>query len=235
VAELRASLLPGVSPWRLDWSELEIISVEAVTDLQALFALWCAEPVALQFVSAERLEQALRQLTASGDPALPMSCWLLRLDALRLLLQRDEFELTALDFCVTHETAPPLWVAPLCRLVPAAASAPPPLPSRAASPQPPSGAGGPAPALALRGELRGDMPATLAELQRPMPTAVLVVVSCTQLVRVDFSAAGTLLTWTMAHQQAGGTVRFDDVPHLVAAFFHVIGINEHAEVVLRTR
>jgi ABC-type transporter Mla MlaB component len=235
VAELRASLLPGVSPWRLDWSELEIISVEAVTDLQALFALWCAEPVALQFVSAERLEQALRQLTASGDPALPMSCWLLRLDALRLLLQRDEFELTALDFCVTHETAPPLWVAPLCRLVPAAASAPPPLPSRAASPQPPSGAGGPALALALRGELRGDMPATLAELQRPMPTAVLVVVSCTQLVRVDFSAAGTLLTWTMAHQQAGGTVRFDDVPHLVAAFFHVIGINEHAEVVLRTR
>ena len=87
----------------------------------------------------------------------------------------------------------------------------------------------------LRGELRGDMPGTLAELQRPLPAGVPVAVSCTHLVRVDFSAAGTLLTWTMAHQQAGGTVRFDDVPHLVAAFFHVIGINEHAEVVLRTR
>ena len=87
----------------------------------------------------------------------------------------------------------------------------------------------------LRGELRGDMPGTLAELQRPLPAGVPVAVSCAHLVRVDFSAAGSLLTWAMVRQQAGGTVRFDDVPHLVAAFFHVIGINEHAEVVLRTR
>ena len=232
VAHLRASLLPGVSPWRLDWSQLEAISNEAVTDLQALFALWCTEPVALQFVGAERLEQALRQLTASGDPALPVACWRLRLDALRLLQQRDEFELTALDFCVTHETAPPIWAAPLCRLTPVAPS---PLPGSAAYPQPPSGAAGAAPALALCGELRGDMPVTLAELQRPLLAGVPVEVSCAQLVRVDFSAAGTLLTWAMARQQAGCTVRFDDVPHLVATFFQVIGIDQHAEVVLRTR
>jgi ABC-type transporter Mla MlaB component len=158
-----------------------------------------------------------------------------RLDALRVLQQRDEFELTALDFCVTHETAPPLWVAPLCRLLPTGASAPLPLPASAADPQPPGVSVGPVAELMLCGELRGDMPATLAELQRPMPAGVLLVVSCTKLVRVDFSAAGSLLTWTMARQQAGGTVRFDDVPHLVAAFFHVIGINEHAGVVLRTR
>ncbi len=232
VAHLLVSLLPGVSPWRLDWSQLEAISVEAVTDLQALFALWCTEPVALQFVGAERLEQALRQLTASGDPALPVACWRLRLDALRLLQQRDEFELTALDFCVTHETAPPIWAAPLCRLTPVAPS---PLPAGAANPQPPSGAAGAAPALALCGELRGDMPVTLAELQRPLLPGVPVEVSCAQLVRVDFSAAGTLLSWAMARQQDGCTVRFDDVPHLVAAFFQVIGIDQHAEVVLRTR
>jgi len=94
---------------------------------------------------------------------------------------------------------------------------------------------GATPEWMLRGELRGDMPGTLAELQRPQPAGVPVAVSCAHLVRVDFSAAGSLLTWAMVRQQAGGTVRFDDVPHLVAAFFHVIGINEHAEVVLRTR
>ncbi|NBT54392.1 MAG: STAS domain-containing protein [Betaproteobacteria bacterium] len=94
---------------------------------------------------------------------------------------------------------------------------------------------GATPEWMLRGELRGDMPGTLAELQRPLPAGVPVAVSCAHLVRVDFSAAGSLLTWAMVRQQAGGTVRFDDVPHLVAAFFHVIGINEHAEVVLRTR
>ena len=93
----------------------------------------------------------------------------------------------------------------------------------------------PAPAVVLRGELRGDMPDTLVELQRPLSVGVPVAVSCAQLVRVDFSAGGTLLTWVMGRQQAGCAVRFDDVPHLVAAFFHVIGIDEHAEVVLRTR
>jgi ABC-type transporter Mla MlaB component len=235
VAQLCASLLPEALPWQLDWSQLEAISTEAAPDLQALFARWCDEPVVLQFLGSERLEQTLRKLTASGDPALPVACWRLRLDALRVLQQRDEFELTALDFCVTHETAPPLWVAPLCRLLPTGASAPLPLPASAADPQPPGVSVGPVAELMLCGELRGDMPATLAELQRPMPAGVLLVVSCTKLVRVDFSAAGSLLTWTMARQQAGGTVRFDDVPHLVAAFFHVIGINEHAGVVLRTR
>ena len=93
----------------------------------------------------------------------------------------------------------------------------------------------PAPAVVLRGELRGDMPDTLAGLQRPLSVGVPVAVSCAELVRVDFSAGGTLLTWVMGRQQAGCTVRFDDVPHLVAAFFHVIGIDEHAKVVPRTR
>jgi ABC-type transporter Mla MlaB component len=236
VAQLSACLLPVDLPRQLDWSQLETISTQAAPDLQALFARWCGEPVVLKFRGAERLEQALRQLTASGDPTLPVACWRLRLDALRLLQQRDEFELAALDFCVTHETAPPLWVAPICRLLrsgSSASSAPTsPLPSHAPSP----GTGAEAtPELMLRGELRGDIPATLAELQRPLLPGAPVAVSCAQLVRVDFSAAGTLLNWTMAHQQSGGAVRFDDVPYLVAAFFKVIGINQHAEVVLRTR
>ncbi len=236
VAQLSACLLPVDLPWQLDWSQLETISTQAAPDLQALFARWCGEPVVLKFRGAERLEQALRQLTASGDPTLPVACWRLRLDALRLLQQRDEFELAALDFCVTHETAPPLWVAPICRLLPSVSSASStptsPLPSHA--PSPGTGAGA-TPEWMLRGELRGDIPATLAELQRPLPPGAPVAVSCAQLVRVDFSAAGSLLTWTMAHHQSGGTVRFDDVPYLVAAFFQVIGINQHAEVVLRTR
>ena len=234
VVQLRTSLLPEASPWRLDWSQLEAISTEAIPALQALFAQWCTEPVVLQFVGAERLEQVLRRLTASGDPTLPASCWQLRLDALRLLHQRDEFELTALDFCVTHETAPPLWVAPRCRLLPAGAQ-PTPMPADAAIPRASADAATPSPALALCGELRGDAPDTLAALARPLPAGGRVAVSCAQLVRVDFSAAGSLLTWAMARQQAGGTVRFDDVPHLVAVFFHIIGIDEHAELVVRTR
>ncbi|MEY4266164.1 MAG: hypothetical protein RIS90_699, partial [Pseudomonadota bacterium] len=62
-----------------------------------------------------------------------------------------------------------------------------------------------------------------------------LVVSCAWLVRVDFSAAGRLLTWTSGCREAGRKVRFDDLPPLVAAFFQVIGIDEHAELAVRRR
>jgi ABC-type transporter Mla MlaB component len=61
-----------------------------------------------------------------------------------------------------------------------------------------------------------------------------MVISCAKLIRVDFSAAGTLLNWVSARQNEGRVVHFTDVHRLVAAFFHVIGISEHAKVITRT-
>jgi len=52
-------------------------------------------------------------------------------------------------------------------------------------------------------------------------------------VRVDFSAAGSILNWVATRQASGCHVQFRDVHRLVAAFFTVIGINEHARVIPR--
>ena len=60
------------------------------------------------------------------------------------------------------------------------------------------------------------------------------MVSCTHLIRVDFSAAGSLLNWAATRQAEGCNLQFRDVHRLVAAFFHVIGIQEHARVLVRT-
>jgi ABC-type transporter Mla MlaB component len=60
-----------------------------------------------------------------------------------------------------------------------------------------------------------------------------LVVSCDGLIRVDFSAAGTILTWVAAREAEGRQVQFSDVPRLIAAFFDVIGISDHARVVAR--
>jgi hypothetical protein len=62
-----------------------------------------------------------------------------------------------------------------------------------------------------------------------------VVISCARLIRVDFIAAGNILNWVAERQASGVHVQFCDVPPLVAAFFSVIGIDEHAAVVLRMR
>ena len=231
VGHLQAALAAAASPWRLDWNRLEAIASDALVPLQALLAQWCAEPLALCFLGSEALETALQALTPSGDASQPLAGWQLRLTALRLLGQRDAFELAALDFGVTHGVAPPLWADAHCQL------------SRVGLNERPWQSsdgmvrGGrtavPGAALVLSGELRGDRPATVAALAAVPAGAEALLVSCTGLVRLDFSAAGRLLTWVAACREAGRKVRFEDVPPLVAAFFHVIGIDEHAELAVR--
>jgi ABC-type transporter Mla MlaB component len=61
----------------------------------------------------------------------------------------------------------------------------------------------------------------------------IMVISCAKLIRVDFSAASTLLNWVSARQSEGRAVQFSDVNRLVAAFFNVMGITEHAKVMTR--
>jgi len=60
------------------------------------------------------------------------------------------------------------------------------------------------------------------------------VVVCSRLIRLDFLAAGTLLNWVTSQQAEGRQVQFKDLHRLVAVFFNVIGINEHAKLIVRT-
>ena len=84
-----------------------------------------------------------------------------------------------------------------------------------------------------RGVVAGDTTALLAGLDSARDQSNNIVISCRFLVRVDFSAAGTILNWVVSRQAEGCMVQFQDVHRLVAAFFNVIGISEHARVVPR--
>ena len=92
----------------------------------------------------------------------------------------------------------------------------------------------PAAVVELTGEVLGDAAEALDKLQSGLKGADRLVVSCARLIRVDFSAAGSILNWVAVRESEGCQVQFRDVPCLVAAFFNVIGINEHARVILRT-
>jgi ABC-type transporter Mla MlaB component len=85
----------------------------------------------------------------------------------------------------------------------------------------------------LNGEILGDAAQALDDLQTGLKGADRLVISCSRLIRVDFSAAGSILNWVAVRESEGCHVQFRDVPRLVAAFFNVIGINEHARVVVR--
>ena len=79
----------------------------------------------------------------------------------------------------------------------------------------------------------GDAIGMLDQLENKLLGADIMVISCSRLIRVDFSAAGTLLNWVSARQAENRSVQFSDVNRLVAAFFNVIGITEHARVSTR--
>lgn len=250
VNALPASLKFAVVPWRLNWSRLTTITPDAAKALARLFAEWCSQPVSLQFDGADVLEKTLRSYTPSGDKQVDFCWWALRLDALRILHLQDEFELAALDFCVTYEVSPPPWEDALCECLNdlwdfstsgvgafglhsgAAAGRQADLHHDAGAPN--GSDASTVAVVALSGEVLGDAAEALNKFQDGLKGADRLVISCANLIRVDFSAAGSILNWVALREAEGCQVQFHNVPHLVAAFFSVIGINEHAKVILRT-
>lgn len=248
---LQASSANTNLPLHLNWRRLVAISPEALKGLAGLFSAWCAKPVKLQFASAAVLEGVLKSCTPSGGKQVDMYWWKLRLDSLRILRLQDEFELAALDFCVTYEVSPPPWIDARCELVQENIS-PAVLSARGHGLSSDTGLGVPldfghastmlmsmdlmpASVVELSGEVLGDAAVAMDKLQVGLTGSNRLVISCARLIRVDFSAAGSILNWVAVREADGCHVQFRDVPMLVAAFFNVIGINEHARVVLRTR
>ena len=230
---LRVAMVSNPMPWYLAWSELSTIAADAMPLLEGLFSSLCDEVVTLRFAGQECLVSALRTMTPSGSRTIEPTWWGVRLNTLRVLGLQDDFELAALDYCVTYETAPPAWSAPRCSLETADAGRH--TPDFSANTVPGDiERGMESLSLALRGEIVGDATFALAILDAAPVTDTRLVIACGELLRVDFAAAGSILNWVAMRQAEGKQVHFQDVHRLVAAFFNVIGINEHAKVAART-
>jgi hypothetical protein len=247
-------------PWVLDWAALKSVQADAAPRLLKLLTDWAGNKTGdLRFVGAGALRDVLQAQTPSGDRTVAQVWWDLRLAALRVMNMGDDFELAALDFCVTYEVSPPGWEPPKCQFrslltaddTAAADTAPAnPALNSFLDGNTPSGFSAPgsggmdlmatatfnfnrAPVGELWGEILGDPETQLAQLDRAHGEAMVREVSCRNLIRVDFSAAGGILNWATAHHALGREIKFTDVHRLIAAFFHVIGITEHAKVVTR--
>jgi ABC-type transporter Mla MlaB component len=252
VATLTAALTRAPMPWRLDWHNLKSIEAGAIEPLTKVFSGWSAQPVQLRFIGASQLHQVLQDATPSGIRDTPQGWWQLRMEALRVTHQPDEFELTALDFCVTYELSPPAWDSARCEykaLDPHGTavsgqaiigdvyrdSVPSSLSSVLEGDTQMDGNSQMSHmfAVELSGQIEGDAIDVLDKLEAKLMGADIMVISCAKLIRVDFSAAGTLLNWVSAREAENRAVQFTEVHRLVAAFFNVIGITEHARVLSR--
>jgi ABC-type transporter Mla MlaB component len=251
VAALKASLSRVQPPWRIDWSKLKSIDAAAFEPLAALFSTWASQAIRLEIAGLAQIDAALMKATPSNQREVPVSAWKARLELQRVTHRADDFEVTALDFCVTYEVSPPSWEPVKCSFKSLDADSEfggstiigeafrDSVPSSA-----PGGFGdtsaGPVSSqfhqvtsVELSGQILGDATLALERLESKLHGADLMSISCAKLIRVDFSAAGTLLNWVTARQVEGRMVQFTDVHRMVAAFFHVIGIGEHARVMVR--
>lgn len=237
----------------LDWSELVSADVSAAEALLTLVQQWLQKPLVFRFKGGGVLRRRLKASTPSGRRENATVWWELRLALLRLMSRAEEFDLAALDFCVTYGVLPPLWQAPVCACepaedLPAAAAAgvsvvpvpqndgqaaPADWPSvAAAAPQ----AAEPAADHALSGAWQGDLSPALAALDAALsghPRDQVFAVDCRQLRRMDFVAASALLQWLLGVLAQGVRVELCEVSRLVAAFFHVVGIDDVVPVRLR--
>ena len=239
--EKRCQNLP--LPWVLDWAPLKQIDTEACALLRALFRVWATQQVDMRWLAGDQFLQLLKDLAPVAvrdvDPAL----WMLRLEALRLVNRPDQFDETAIDYCVTYEVSPPSWERAKCRVRVSgeglstsapASSVPTEVPtvfmeSRITEQtQMPNSV-----QLELRGQLSGDISETLRLMTAELGASTVVTVACPQLIRLDFMAAGDLLNWVLSRKSENRTVIFTEAHRLVALFFGAMGINEHARVKVR--
>lgn len=225
------------------WDDLCALADDVAQPFAAVLARWASSPLALGFSGVPVLLKVLKARTPGGDVRIDQAWWRLRLNAYRVLGMLDDFEQVALDFCMVYELSPPSWEPPLCQCThEMAVVGGDVLAEDSASHFDGSRASvfgllsaDESEVVALAGEVLGDADSALSALRDGAKGNHQLVVSCSHLIRVDFAAAGCILNWVANLESQGCHVQFQDLSRLVAAFFNVIGINDHASVVLRTR
>jgi len=244
VAKLASLALQMPLPWVFDWGSLQTIDAEAAGRLSEVFRSWITQDLDMRWLSGERLFTVLQEAAPTGVRDADPAFWQLRLDALRMTNRPDQFDEAAIDYCVTYEVSPPSWEAARCVVRVTG--------SNQGTTQPPLTVVSDvstsfqesqltdAPQMVevgtveLSGQLVGDIATTLAKMDKELGSAKIVNVSCARLIRVDFIAAGDLLNWVLARRNENRTVSFVDAHRMVALFFGAMGINEHANVKVRT-
>ena len=244
IARLRSVTLQLPLPWVFDWSGLKRVEADAAAQLSELLRHWATQAIEMRWLSGEHFLTVLQDASPTGVRDADPAFWLLRLDALRVANRPDQFDETAIDYCVTYEVSPPSWERAKCSVrlsgsTLSTRSPPMSIVSEVSSSFVESSmsdelnAGVQVAAVDLSGQLVGDIGATLAKLDRDLTAAPIVSVSCAKLIRVDFVAAGDLLNWVLAKRSENRAVNFVDANRLVALFFGAMGINEHAKVQVR--
>jgi anti-anti-sigma regulatory factor len=173
----------------------------------------------LVLVGAPRLAESIRSILQIGRRDETEAPWLLLLEILQLLNRENEFEEASIDYCVTFEVSPPPFIPPHTKVTTA-------LDEMVQLDEPGGHLSMP---TVVDGKV-GDLVSAIADhaaLHQP------AIIDCSRLARVEFGAAGQLFGGLAPLCRNGRQIEFHDVNYLVAALFHVIGMESIVRVVTR--
>lgn len=175
----------------------------------------------LVLIGAPDLADKIRSTVEVGRRDDSESAWLLLLEILRLLNREKDFEETSIDYCVTFEVSPPAFVAPQNKITTAA----PDTLSREQSQE--------EEAFTMPARIEGRIDDLIVAIAAYSDHHNPAIVDCSQLVRIDFNAAGRLLTGLMPFCGSGRAIEFHHVNHLVAELFRMMGLHDIVRILPR--
>jgi ABC-type transporter Mla MlaB component len=200
---------------QLDVSDAGSVDIDGASLLLRVLDAFKRSKRELTLVGAAGFADALSRSVESGRRDPSDALWMLLLEVLRMLGRSEQFEETAIQYCITFEVSPPSWEAPVANLKVAAACGAPPAAADAVA----AGA-----ALELRGVVEGDGEPHFGRLVAAAKNQQQVVIDCRHLRRLAFSAGSALLGAVQRIRKAGTAVELRNANTLVAALLHLLGV-----------
>jgi len=241
LAALRKPAPPG-TPVRLDFSAVRSANAEGCAALLLSLQTLRREGRAVVLAGADALLAVLRPMLAIGDRASGEAPWLLLLELLQLLDREKDFEETAMDYCVTFEVSPPSFET-LPRAPGGAAEAFDAADTASAIgvAAQDAGASDAEQRFLLPPVVDGDIGALLAAIDAyatPAETAsdetvnlaTTVVLDCSRLARIGFTAAGALHVRLRILASSGRRVELRELNHMVAALLRLLNYGDCARL-----
>jgi ABC-type transporter Mla MlaB component len=173
----------------------------------------------LILVGAAELVAQIRSILQVGRRDETEAPWLLMLELLRLLNQEKDFEEASIDYCITFEVSPPAFVAPHNKITTAADEA--------------GTVDAWSDSFLMPSTIDGQIDQLIASISKFAADRATTLLDCKRLTRVDFTAAGQLLTNLTPLCGRGKSIEMHNVNYLVYALFNVMGLKEFLQIVPR--
>lgn len=174
----------------------------------------------LILVDADQLVKKVRAILKVGRKDETEVPWLLLMEVLRLLNKEKEFEEVSMDYCVTFEVSPPSFTATSSKVTTLAQDGNPALEMSNDK-------------VTMPAVVEGKAESVLKAMQEFARQHEHVVVDCDPLLRIDFAAAGQLLSGLGKLRAENKAIEFQQVNHLVATLFQVMGYKDLVTVQAR--